>query len=172
MAPDIIERISDELLRMEEDCNHSAKAHFNASDRWALWNYCFGIPSVVLSTAAGATFFKDYPVLAGSMALGVAVLTSLMTFLKPGEKAGGHKSSGDQYLALKNNARVFREIELRSGIEAEAALNAMKSLTTRRDELNQASPPFSRSDFEKAKKGIDAGESLHAIDKVKAHVRS
>lgn len=157
---------------MEEDCTHSAKAHFNASVRWTRWNYIFGIPSVVLSTAAGATFFKDFPVAAGSMALTVAVLTSLMTFLKPGEKAGGHKSSGDQYLALRNNSRVFREIELRSGIDAEAALNAMKSLTTRRDELNQASPPFSRGDFEKARKGINEGEALHAIDKVKAHVSS
>ncbi len=158
-------RVERELKRMEEDCIHSGKAHFNAGTRWAIWNYIFGIPSVVLSTAAGATFFKDFPVLAGSMALCVAVLTSLMTFLKPGEKAAGHKSAGDQYLALRNNSRVFREIELGTAADEETVLTALKGLTTRRDELNQASPSFSDGDFQKAKKGIDAGQATHAVDK-------
>ncbi|WP_419695930.1 hypothetical protein ACN2CC_06620 [Mesorhizobium muleiense] len=57
--PDVTrERVRDELLRMEEDCIHSGKAHFNASARWAVWNYVFGIPSVILSTAAGAAFSR------------------------------------------------------------------------------------------------------------------
>ncbi|WP_376702534.1 SLATT domain-containing protein [Mesorhizobium sp. ISC25] len=159
------ERVRDELLRMEEDCIHSGKAHFNASARWAVWNYVFGIPSVILSTAAGAAFFKDYPVVAGSMALCVAVLTSLMTFLKPGEKSADHKSSGDQYLALRNNSRVFREVELDNTPDAETVLTALKGFTTRRDELNQASPSFSDGDFKKARDGIDAGEAKHAVDK-------
>src|SRR5436309_536506 len=53
-------RIYKELLRLEEDCTHSGKAHFNASARWNRWNYVFGIPSVFLSAAAGTAFFKDY----------------------------------------------------------------------------------------------------------------
>jgi len=158
-------KVSDELERMEEDCTHSGKAHFNAGVRWARWNYYFGIPSLILSTAAGATFFKDFPVIAGSMALCVAVLTSLMTFLKPGEKAAEHKSAGDQYLALRNNSRVFREIELPTAVDDETALAALKGLTTRRDELNQASPAFAPKDYAKAKKGIDEGEAKHAVDK-------
>ncbi|NNM72093.1 SLATT domain-containing protein [Enterovirga aerilata] len=158
------DKVRAELERMEEDCTHSGKSHFNAADRWARWNYIFGIPSVILSTAAGATFFKDYPVAAGSMALTVAVLTSLMTFLKPGEKSSDHKSSGDQYLALRNNSRVFREITLDS-VDDETARTALEGLTTRRDELNQASPPFSNGDYRKAKKGIDEGEAKHAVDK-------
>ena len=159
------EKIADELQRMEEDCTHSGKAHFNAADRWARWNYLFGIPSVILSTAAGAAFFKDYPILAGTMTLVVAVLTSLMTFLKPGEKSSQHKSSGDQYLALRNNSRVYREIELSAVADDKTAFEALSGLTTRRDELNQASPAFSRADFEKARAGIEQGEAKHAVDK-------
>ncbi|MGX5736056.1 SLATT domain-containing protein [Bosea thiooxidans] len=158
------EKITNELLRMEEDCDHSGRAHFNASDRWKCWNYAFGIPSVILSTAAGAAFLKDYPLIAGAMSLTVAVLTALMTFLKPGEKTAEHKSSGDQYLALRNDSRVFREIELET-VDDDGAKEAMKGLTTRRNELNQASSQFSRGDFEKARRSIEAGESTHKVDK-------
>lgn len=158
------DKIAEELQRMEEDCDHSGRAHFNAADRWWRWNYGFGIPSVILSTAAGGAFMKDYAIIAGSMSLTVAVLTALMTFLKPGEKSAGHKSSGDQYLALRNDSRVFRTIELAT-IDDGGAIEAMKGLTTRRNELNQASALFSRRDFEKARKSIDAGESTHRVDK-------
>jgi hypothetical protein len=116
--------IRDELLRMEEDCTHSGKAHFNASSRWIFWHYFFGIPSVILATAAGAAFFKDYPIIAGSMTLVVAILTGLMTFLKPSERSASHKSSGDQYLALRNDSRVFREIALARPLEEDEAFTA------------------------------------------------
>ena len=167
MSQPITEKVIAELQRMEEDCTHSGKAHFNAADRWTRWNYAFGIPSVGLSAAAGAAFFQDYAVIAGAMSSAVTVLTALMTFLKPSEKAAGHKSSGDQYLSLRNDARVFREIELTQVSDDASAIAGMNGFTTRRNELNQASPAFSNRDFKKAKKGIDRGEALHSIDKVK-----
>lgn len=49
----ISDKVVAELLRMEEDCTHSGKAHFNAATRWTRWNYAFGIPSVGLSALAG-----------------------------------------------------------------------------------------------------------------------
>jgi hypothetical protein len=88
-----------------------------------------------------------------------------MTFLKPSERANEHKNSGDQYQSLRNDARVFREIELGQLSDDAAAIAGMSALTTRRNELNQASSQFSPRDFRKAKKGIDAGEATHAIDK-------
>lgn len=167
VTPAIAAKITDELQRMEEDCTHSGKAHFNASDRWTWWNYAFGIPSVALSAAAGAAFFQDYAVIAGVMSSAVTVLTALMTFLKPSEKAANHKISGDQYLSLRNDARVFREIELTQVADDASAIAGMNGFTTRRNELNQASPQFAFRDFKKAKKGIDRGEALHAVDKAK-----
>ena len=161
------EKVTAELLRMEEDCTHSGKAHFNAAVRWTRWNYVFGLPSVGLSAVAGAAFFKDYATTAGIMSSGVTVLTALMTFLKPSEKAADHKSSGDQYLALRNDARVFREVELSQVGDDAAAVAGMNGFTTRRNELNQASPQFSNGDFKKAKKGIDRGEALHAVGTAK-----
>ena len=154
-----------ELDRIEEDCTHSGKAQYNAGGRWSRYHYWLGIPSVILSALAGAAFLKEQGEIAAIMSAIVAILTALMTFLKPSERASSHKSSGDQYLALRNDARVFREIKLRYACDAQTALSGMDEFTKRRNELNQASPPFSRADFEKARKGIEEGEALYAVDK-------
>lgn len=161
-------KISDEIKRLEEDCSHSGKAHFNASSRWNNLNYWFGIPSVVISALIGTAFFKDYAVTASLGSAAVTILTALITFLKPAEKATAHKGSGDQYLALRNDARVFRELVLHQDIEEAAAMESLMGLTTRRNELNQASSLFSDGDFKKARDGINAGQSLHAVDKKQA----
>ncbi|MGM4884778.1 SLATT domain-containing protein [Rhizobium sp. 62_C5_N11_2] len=158
-------RISNEIVRLEEDCSHSGKAHFNASSRWNKLNYWFGIPSVIISAVIGTAFFKDYALPAGIGSAAVTVLTALVTFLKPAEKATEHKNSGDQYLALKNDARVFRELTLQQATDEGAVMESLVGLTTRRNELNQASSMFSDNDFQKARAGVNAGEALHAVDK-------
>lgn len=158
-------KIRDELLRIEEDCVHSGKAHFNAGDNWNRYHFWLGIPAVVLSGLASTAFLSEQTIIAGLMAAAVAVLTALQTFLKPSEKASAHKSAGDQYLSLRNDARVFREIRLDHACDEQAAIDGLDEFTKRRRELNLASPQFSRGDFEKARKGIDEGEALHAVDK-------
>lgn len=160
-----VRKITAEQQRMEEDCNHSGKSHFNAGARWTVWNYVFGIPSVVLSAAAGAAFFKNFADIAGAMSSCVTVLTALMTFLKPSERASRHKKAGDQYLSLKNDARVFREVLLPHVEDVSAAIAGMEGFTKRRDELNQASPQFSDGDRKKARRSIEAGDSTHIVDK-------
>lgn len=162
-----VDKIKTEILRIEEDCIHSGKAHFNAAERWTALNSWLGVPSVILSALAGTAFFKDYATVAGGMSAIVAILTSLMTFLKPSERGAIHKSAGDQYLTLRNDARIFREIEIDQAGDASAAIATLATFTKRRNELNQASPQFSNRDFQKAKKGIDAGEALHVVDKDK-----
>jgi hypothetical protein len=166
--PDPKLAIATELERIEEDCIHSGKAHFNAGDRWVRYHYRMGLPSVILSALAGAAFFKEYNDIAGIMSAVVAVLTALMTFLKPSERASSHKGSGDQFLTLRNDARVFREIRLAYACDEQAAIAGLDEFTKRRNELNQASAQFSRDDFELARKGIDEGEAVHRTDNRRA----
>ena len=162
-----LEKIKTEIQRIEEDCIHSGKAHFNAGERWTALNSWLGVPSVTLSALAGTAFFKDYAAVAGGMSAVVAILTSLMTFLKPSERGAAHKSAGDQYLTLRNDARIFREIEIGQACDAPAAIATLAAFTKRRNELNQASPQFANRDYQKAKKGIDAGEATHVVDEEK-----
>ena len=95
----------------------------------------------------------------------VAILTALSTFLKPAERASSHKSSGDQYLSLRNDARVLRTIKLDAACDHASAVANLDEITKRRNELNQASAQASRQDFEKARKGIDEGEATHRADR-------
>ncbi|UTP38176.1 SLATT domain-containing protein [Phenylobacterium sp. LH3H17] len=169
---DPLDAIRKELKRLEEDCIFSSKAHFNASRRWSHYHYWLGVPAVVLSAAAGTAFFKDLPDLAGAMASTVAVLTALSTFLKPSDRSAAHKTSGDQYLTLRNDSRVFREIGMSMACDTQAALEQMDGFSKRRNELNQGAYQFSRGDFEKARKGIEQGEALHEVDGGGPHVRS
>lgn len=157
--------IRGELTRIEEDCIHSGKAQFNAGVRWSRYHLWLGVPSVILSALAGTAFFKDQADIAGIMSTIVAILTALMTFLKPSERASSHKSSGDQYLTLRNDARVLRIIKLDVACDDAAAVANLDEITKRRNELNQASAQASRKDFELARKGIDEGEAQHAVDK-------
>jgi hypothetical protein len=160
-------KIQAELLRIEEDCNHSGKSHFNAAARWGTYQYFLGVPSVVLSAAAGTAFLKDDPRVAAAMSALAALLTALMTFLKPSERSAAHKSAGDQYLGLRNDARVFREIRLQFACDDQTAINGLDEFTKRRNELNLSCPQFANRDFQKARRGIDAGEALHQVDKSK-----
>lgn len=158
------DEIVKELLRIEEDCIHSGKSHFNAHERWTSYHYWLGIPSVIFSSIAGLAYFQDYPEFGGLLSAIVAVLTALSTFLKPYERAAAHKSSGDQYLSLRNDARVFRTIKLQGACDIQSAVNGLEEFAKRRNELNQASVQFAERDFIKARAGINAGEAVHAAD--------
>lgn len=154
-----------ELTRIEEDCIHSGKAQFNAGVRWSRYHLWLGVPSVILSALAGTAFFKGEPEIAGAMSSVVTILTALMTFLKPSERASSHKSSGDQYLTLRNDARVLRTIKLDVACDDTAAVANLDEITKRRNELNQASAQVSRKDFERARTGIEEGEAQHIADR-------
>jgi hypothetical protein len=159
---DAIER---ELRRIEEDCIHSGKSHFSAAIFWTRINYLLGVSSLIVSAAAGIAFLKDIPLLAGLSSFLAAALTALITFLKPSEKSATHKSSGDQYLGLRNDSRISREIQLPYEGEIKTSVDSVKNLAKRRNELNQASPQFSRKNFEIARTGIEAGEATYYVDK-------
>ena len=165
------EKIQNELLRIEEDCTHSGKAHFNAGTRWNRYHFALGLPAVALSALAGTAFFSDQLAAGGVMSSVAGVLTALQTFLKPSERASSHKSAGDQYLGMRNDARVFREIKLGHVCDDQAAIDGLDEFTKRRGELNLASPQFAPRDFQKARRGINEGEALHKVDKGPDFVR-
>lgn len=167
MADDdkIISALIKESERIEEDSIHSAKAHFNAGDTWKRRHYWLGIPATALGAGAGAAIVKDCPELAAILSLCATILTALVTFLKPTERASAHKTAGDQYLALRNDTRIFREIELLESEDICVKSDKLKALAQRRNELNQSGPEIPWRAFEKARQGINEGESQYRIDK-------
>ncbi len=171
-AEDALAKMRRELERLEEDCTLSGKAHFNASDRWGRYHFWLGIPAVVLSAVAGAAFLKTLPEIASALSTAAAVLTGIITFVKPSEKSAAHKTWGDQYLSLRNNARILRELGLDQLADEKTALDQLAAMSAKRDELNQGAAQFSRQDFEKARAGVDQGESTHVVDGGGPNVRA
>jgi hypothetical protein len=164
---ELTKKLADEAARIEEDTEHSFKGHYNAAARWARYHLCIGLPSALLAAVAGAAAFKDEPELAGALALVSTALTTVLTFLKPSEHAEIHKNVAGQYQALRNQARIFREIGLLDGMTPDEAKARLFELTNMRDELNQRAPAIARRDYELAKRDIDSGRARYRTDEAK-----
>lgn len=164
---ELISRLAVEAQRIEEDTEHSFKGHYNAAARWARYHLWIGLPSALLAAISGAAAFKDQPELAGALALLSTALTTVLTFLKPSERAEMHKAVAGQYQALRNQARIFREIGLTDGLAADEAKARLFELAKTRDELNQSSPAIARCDYELAKNDIDSGRARYRVDEAK-----
>ncbi|OQX03360.1 SLATT domain-containing protein [Candidatus Thiothrix anitrata] len=163
---ELLQKMVLEIQRIEEDCTYSYKGHFNAAEDWKSWNLVLGLPAAVVTAIAGATAFADQAFWAGILASIGTALTATLTFLKPSDHASTHKSFGDQFLALRNAARIFREIEL-IGIEGQdpqALKKRLLELSIRKDELNQTAPVIPRKAYELARKDIEEGRHQHAVD--------
>lgn len=163
--PTIIEALRNEALRIEEDTEHSAKRHFNTCDLWSKFHYGLGIPATILAAAASTALVKNDHGWAQIMGLAVALLAALMTFLKPSDSASRHRAIGNQYLALRNDARMFREIDLAEAIDDSKKSERLRRLAQRRNDLNSSAPSTSRWAFEKTRQGIAEGETTYRIDK-------
>lgn len=162
---DKISALSREAERLEEDALYSSKGHYNAEDTWVRRHYWLGVPATALGAIAGAALIKSQPELASAFTLLASLLTGLMTFLKPNERAAMHRAAAGQFHALRNDARFFREIELLNSDRLGELPERLKALSSARNELNQKSPPIPRQAFVAARKGIEEGEATHKVDK-------
>lgn len=163
---ELISKLAIEARRVEEDTEHSFKGHYNAAARWAHYHLWIGLPSALLAAIAGAAALKNQPELAGALALLSTALTTLLTFLKPSERSETHKAVAGQYQALRNKARIFREIGLLDSTSPSDAQARLYELVNTRDELNQTSPAIARCDYELAKQDIDSGRTHYRADEV------
>jgi hypothetical protein len=153
-----------EAQRIEEDTLHSAKGHFAVAALWTKMHFWIGIPTTVFAAWAGVSMLKNDPMLGGGLAIGVATLSALSTFLNPSGRANGHLNAGNHYIGLRNQARVFREIELLASDDRKEQTARLLQLGARRDELNVASPQIPAWAYKRAKAGIGAGESQYVVD--------
>ena len=156
------EDISRELERIEEDAKYSSKGHFEAAATWRRCNYWLGVPSAIGAGAAGVAAFNDLVLISGIVAVFVAALTSVSTFLDPSARANAHRVSGASFLALKNQARILRTIDLKSGDAT--VTQRFRELAERRDTLNSDCPEIPTMAYKRAKAGIERGEAAHKVD--------
>ena len=165
ISTDLAASVAREASRIEEDCTHSAKGHFEAARIWGWCNMGLGLPAVVLGAVAGVSALKAMPVVAGVLAILGSALTAALTFLKPSDRVSGHHVSGTRYNSLKNRARLFREVDVPQATDPKRLTRALRTLAKERDELNQLSPEIPRPAFVRARRGVLTGESSYAVDR-------
>jgi len=160
----VVKAIAQEADRIAEDAMYSSKGHFEAAKTWDAWHLRIGIPTTIVAAGAGVSAIRDIPALAAALAFGVAAASALSTFLDAKGRAAAHLHAGNAYKALQSDARIFVEIDCKSGSSVVELRKALGDLNARRNALNGSSPQIPRSAFERARRGIEAGEAKYRVD--------
>lgn len=160
------ENLNKEAKRIEEDSIYSSKGHYEAARRWRHIYLWLGIPTAVIAGISGVSAFEECTFIAGVSAIVAAALAAVSTFLNPSEKSQAHYTAGFKFTSLKNKSRIFCEIELLDKDNNNKKEQLLK-LSSERDSINEVSPQIPRWAFEKARRGIESGESQYVIDQKK-----
>ena len=167
----VISKTKDEIikesLRIEESTRFSAKSHYNDSSMWEFCHLILGIPTTVLSGVVAVKSFGQFDSshnAAGIIALVVAGLSGLMTFLNPNQKSAAHSKAGNGYDSLNNKIRIFRTIDC-WGKDSDLVLtNKLKEFSEKQSNLNTNNPQPSLFGYLFAKWGIKKGEADFVVD--------
>src|SRR3989339_477319 len=138
-----ISKAKDEIIkeaqRIEESGLYSSKGHFAAAHFWTNFHLWIGIPMVILAAIAGSAFICNNNTLGGIFSIVVTILSAVMTFLNPNERANGHLAAGNHYDALQNNVRIFRTIDCWRDDTEQMLTERLKNFSTQKNQLNQSS---------------------------------
>jgi len=162
------DEIIKEAKRIEEALLYSSKGHFEAARVWSSFHLVVGVPVVVISAIIGATAFAQFDanhVAAGILALIVAALSAVLTFLNPNAKAATHQTAGNKYDSLMNKTRIFWSIDCWQMESEEVLTEKLKYLSELKDNLNQSCPQIPRLAYKFAKRGIIGGEGKYKVDR-------
>lgn len=166
MTSKLLESIVAECHRIEEDSLYSSKSHYNVSDRWDKYNLWLGVPLGILTALSGLAAVKSTTSVVVMISLTATVLTSLNTSLNPSKRAALHKASATEYNKLKNDIRIFREIELiDTGLTQKQLKDKITYFSNRRGQLNSSSPNIPRWAFKKTQNDIQKGDATYHVDK-------
>lgn len=126
----------------------SSEAHYDLASRLAQANIRFGVPVVVLTTFVGTTVFATLGrsvdvwlrIAVGLISVVAAVLASLQTFLRFGERAEKHRTAAELWAAIR------REIDEKLALHPTYLASRgdpqeyLDDLRRRMDEVAQQSP--------------------------------
>jgi hypothetical protein len=154
------------------DSLYSARGNQAAANSWSTWATVLGLPasllSAVLATSAAVSTLGAPRWVTAALALSVAVISATRAFLRPEEVLSGHENKGAGYLALRNDARSFRDLDVPStDITPDQLRNRLHALQQRRNALNGQPPVrIPTKAYKKAQASISAGESDYRNDKL------
>ncbi|HEV2402652.1 MAG TPA: SLATT domain-containing protein [Candidatus Saccharimonadales bacterium] len=156
--------IKKRISELKVDVLFCKKGHYNAAGIWNGVHYTLGIATAGLAAFIGV---KNSTLSTGTIALlamTVAALGAISTFLKPQEKAAQHKQSGDDFDYLLQQLSNFNEVEMLQGNDSDHTIG-LKLLTDQKTKLNKNALQIPRLAYLKAKDGIEKGEAAY-VEKI------
>jgi hypothetical protein len=170
-AETVVSKTKNEIIkeakRIEEALLFSSKGHFAAADFWTNFHLYIGIPMVLISAFAGAAALAQFDpnhIYAGISSIIVAVLSGLLTYLNPNEKAAKHLSDGNDYDSLMNKVRIFWSIDCWGADSEQVLTKRLKDFSEQKDKLNKGSPQIPGWAYNRTKKGISDGQGDYTVD--------
>jgi hypothetical protein len=139
--------VYDAAKNIENEAENVAEEHYKTSTRWSRINLWLGLPTTILAALSGTSAlaqFDYHNIIAGIIAMVVASLAAVSTFLNSNEKAERHQSAGDNYSTLRNLAHNLAEVDYWEK-DTPALSQKLDELTKQLNELNKNSPMVSNS---------------------------
>ena len=82
LMSDLTSKLIAEAFRVEEDCKHSSKRHYNAAGELSGRHRIIGLVTVISAAAASIMAFNGLPKLTGCSAILSTGLAAVLAFLK------------------------------------------------------------------------------------------
>lgn len=186
MAPEYVRsQLDEELQKLEHDTDLTAASNFRKAQDWEAINVMLGLSAVGISglvTVLGATMSAASSpgghnglislLTFGSTILAAAatVVGSILTFLKPAERAARYREFGNKQKGLRNRIRVYRAVIVAQEASVIALTEQLSKFLLEKDMLNSDNPPIPRSTFRAASKEIlEKRQRRSQLDKALAH---
>lgn len=126
----------------------SSEAHYELATRLSQANIRFGVPVVVLTTFVGTSVFATIGrsvdlwlrIFVGMISVAAAVLASLQTFLRFGERAEKHRSAAELWAAIRREIDEMLALHPRYLASRGDPKDYLDDLRRRIDEIAQQSP--------------------------------
>jgi hypothetical protein len=133
--------IAEKVQHLADMADERASRHEWKAGAWGWIYYLFAIPSTALAAAAAISLVADYSTtLAAALAGASAILTAMLTLLRPLEEAAAHHRAWARYQRLQEDAELLADIA-RAPESADPTLQEeFRKLLDRKSQLAEASP--------------------------------
>jgi hypothetical protein len=142
------DRVLELLADWGERATRSSEAHYDLASRLAQANVRFGVPVVILTSFVGTSVFATIGrtvdlwlrIAVGMISVVAAVLASLQTFLRYGERAEKHRSAAEHWASIRREIDEMLALHPTYLASRGDPQQYLDDLRRRMDEIAQQSP--------------------------------
>lgn len=164
------QQLSDEAQRIAIDAEYTGRQHQMVGQEWRAKAKFLGLPVTLLAAITGtgaglSALLGGEAGLTAVLAFTGVVLGAIQGYFKPEDQAAKHSVKGAKCIAIRNDARRFRNLDLNSDKSLDALSERIQTLGRQYDDLRVAEPrEIPKGVYEKVKSQIAAGNYTYEND--------